>query len=72
MEEENIKTPEILDVGKIYKRYVQDWKIWVEPLMNGTWWYSKDFYEETMEGFENVSGGGMKIVFIYPMIGLDR
>lgn len=54
---------DILDVPKIYRRYQRDWNIWTNPLVKDGWWYSKDYYKETIEAFENASGG-MKIIFL--------
>ena len=54
---------DIVDVPRIYKKCMNEWHVWTAPLRTGRWWYSEDYYKETMKAFEQASGG-LQIIFM--------
>ena len=47
----------------IYRICVNDWRVWTAPLKTNAWWYSEDYFEETMKAF-NQASGGLQIIFM--------
>ena len=54
---------DVLDIPKLYKKIIADNFRWSSPLIHEGFWYSKNYYNEVIDMFENTSTG-MKIVFV--------
>ena len=66
---------DILDVGREIKEQVYLWNIWIGPLMIDRTWYTKNYFNETMEALEKVNTIQTGIIFKFappPMIILDH
>ena len=54
---------DVIDVPKLYRKILADNYRWSLPLEREGFWFSKDYYKETMDMF-NQPSCGMKIVFV--------
>lgn len=59
---------DIIDVNKLYAQYEKDWRIWTAPLQTEAFWYSENYFKETMDAFDHASGGMRIILIMVPQI----
>lgn len=55
-----------LDVIRLVHKWRHSWNIWIAPLMKDHIWYSRSYFEETMEAFDNTEKAmsGINVVFM--------
>jgi hypothetical protein len=62
------KPRDILNVDKIVKKFIRDWNLWISPLGVDKEWYSRDWFNETLEALEGgkrlIKEG--KVIFLLP------
>lgn len=54
---------DILDVPKVYKRCINDWRTWTQVLERDGFWYSRNYFKEVMEALGEKKDG-LEIIFI--------